>query len=68
MRERGRNSQREKQVPWREPDVGLDPGTAGSHPEPKANAQLLRHLGIPPVGFFLPNKSVITLTKQFINI
>ena len=25
----------EKQAPFREPDEGLDPGTPGSHPEPK---------------------------------
>ena len=31
----------------REPDVGLDPGTLGSCPEPKADAQLLSHLGVP---------------------
>ena len=33
---RQRHRQREKQAPRREPDVGLDPGTPGSHPEPKA--------------------------------
>ena len=37
---------REKQAPWGEPDVGLHPGTLGSHPEPKADAQLLSHPGI----------------------
>ncbi|XP_038299427.1 uncharacterized protein LOC119867064 isoform X1 [Canis lupus familiaris] len=31
-RERQRHSQREKQAPCREPDMGLDPGTPGSHP------------------------------------
>ena len=32
-RERGRGTrQREKQAPCREPDVGLDPGSPGSHP------------------------------------
>ena len=36
MRERQRQRQREKQAPPREPDVGLDPGTPGSRPEPKA--------------------------------
>ena len=40
-RERQRHRQREKQAPCREPDVGLDPGTPGSHPELKAEAQLL---------------------------
>ena len=35
-RERQRHRQREKQAPCREPNVGLDPGTPGSHPEPKA--------------------------------
>ena len=39
-RERGRDRQREreKQAPHKEPDVGLNPGTPGSHPEPKADA------------------------------
>ena len=32
MRERQRHRQREKQAPCREPDVGLDPGSPGSHP------------------------------------
>ena len=35
-RERQRHRQREKQAPCREPDVGLDPGTPGSHPGVKA--------------------------------
>ena len=35
-RERQRHRQREKQAPCREPDVGLDPGTPGSHPGLKA--------------------------------
>ena len=35
-RERQRLRQREKQAPCREPDAGLDPGTPGSGPEPKA--------------------------------
>ena len=30
-----------------EPDVGLDPGSPGSRPGPKAGAKLLRHPGIP---------------------
>ena len=37
----------EKQAPCREPDVGLNPGTPGSHPEPKASAEPLSHPGIP---------------------
>ena len=28
--------QREKQAPGREPDLGLDPGSSGSCPEPEA--------------------------------
>ena len=35
-RERGRHRPREKQAPCREPDVGLDPGSLGSHPGLKA--------------------------------
>ena len=31
----------------REPDVGFDPGSPGSHPGPKAGAKPLRHPGIP---------------------
>ena len=46
-RERQRHRQREKQAPCREANVGLDPGTSRSHPEPKADAQPLSHPGIP---------------------
>ena len=35
-RERGRHRQREKQAPRREPNMGLDPESPGSHPGPKA--------------------------------
>ena len=46
--DRGRdNRQREKQAPCRGPDVGLDPRCPGSHPELKADAKLLSHLGCP---------------------
>ena len=38
--------QREKQTPCREPDVGLNYGTLGSHPGLKANAYPLSHPGI----------------------
>ena len=31
----------------REPNVGFDPGSPGSHPGPKAGAKPLRHPGIP---------------------
>ena len=31
----------------REPDMGLNPGSPGPHPGPKAGAKLLRHPGIP---------------------
>ena len=43
-REGQRHRQREKQAPCREPDAGLHPG---SHPETKADAQLLSHPGFP---------------------
>ena len=49
-RERQRHRQRE-QAPCREPNVGFDPRTPGSHPEPKADAQPLSNPGIPA----LPN-------------
>ena len=49
-RERQRHRQREKRGPHKEPNVGLDPGTPGSCPEPKADAQPLSHPGIPLLG------------------
>ena len=35
-KERQSHRQREKQAPCKEPDVGLDPGSPGSHPGLKA--------------------------------
>ena len=52
-RERQRHRQREEQAPCREPDVGLDPGTPGSHPGPKAGAKPLSHPGIPEFAFLI---------------
>ena len=43
--ERGRDI--EKQAPYREPNVGLEPRILGSRPEPKADAQLLIYPGAP---------------------
>ena len=61
-RERGghRDRRREKQAPCREPDVGLDPGTPGSHPRPKAGAKPLSHPGIP----FNYNSKLILLMES----
>ena len=42
-RERQRHRQREKQALCSDPDVGLDPGTPGSRPEPES-----RHLTAEP--------------------
>ena len=38
---------RKKQAPCREPEVGLDPGTPGPWPEPKADGQPLSPPGAP---------------------
>ena len=46
-RERERHRRREKQAPCREPDMGLNPGSPGSRPGPKAGAKPLSHPGIP---------------------
>ena len=51
-RERQRHRQREKQVPCLEPDVGLEPGTSGSHPGPKAGTKPLSHRGCPDLFIF----------------
>ena len=40
-----RDTQREKQAPCRKPHVGLDPGTPGSRPGPKAG---IKPLGLVP--------------------
>ena len=40
-------SKREKQAPCWEPEAGLDPGTPGLCPGPKAGAKPLSHPGIP---------------------
>ena len=50
-RERQRHRQREKQAPCREPEVGLDPGSPGSCPGPKAGTKPLSHPGIPSYEF-----------------
>ena len=50
----------------REPDVGLDPGSPGSRPGPKAGAKPLRHPGIPDPSFLIINLFFIGV--QFANI
>ena len=45
--EREKERQREKQAPCRDPGVGLDPGTPGSCPGPKAGTKPLSHSGFP---------------------
>ena len=53
VREREREREAETQAEGeagsmhREPNVGLDPGSPGSHPGPKAGAKPLHHPGIP---------------------
>ena len=42
-----RHRQREKQASSGEPYAGLDPGTPGSCPESKADAQPVSHPGVP---------------------
>ena len=52
-RERQRHRQKEKQAPRMEPNVGLYPGTPGSCPGPKADAQPLSHPGVPGSSYIL---------------
>ena len=42
-----RHRRRKKKAPCQEPDVGLDPGTPGSRPGPKAGAKPLASQGSP---------------------
>ena len=58
-RERQRHRQRENQAPCREPDVGLNPRTPGSRPEPKTDAQPLSHPGVP----FNTNLNIVSNQK-----
>uniref|UniRef100_A0A8P0TFU2 Ragulator complex protein LAMTOR5 n=1 Tax=Canis lupus familiaris TaxID=9615 RepID=A0A8P0TFU2_CANLF len=46
-RERQRHRQKEKQAPFRDPHVGLDPGTPGSRPGLKTGAQPLNYPDVP---------------------
>ncbi|CAK7307008.1 hypothetical protein VULLAG_LOCUS12961 [Vulpes lagopus] len=65
-RERQSHRQREKQVSGRKPDVGLNPRTLGLHPEPKADAQLLSHPGVPdPSLFYHPISKMNIFYLQF---
>ena len=50
---RQRHRQREKQALCEELDAGFDPGTPGSGPEPKADAQPLSHPGAKLIGHYL---------------
>uniref|UniRef100_A0A8P0TFK3 RAB22A, member RAS onco family n=1 Tax=Canis lupus familiaris TaxID=9615 RepID=A0A8P0TFK3_CANLF len=50
----------------REPDVGLDPGSPGSRPGPKAGAKPLRHPGIPML-VAIKRASFMTKTVQYQN-
>ena len=67
QRERQSHRQREKQAPCRDPNVGLDPRSPGSHPGPKADAQPLNHPGVPwLVNFF--NKISLVITEIKLNL
>ena len=46
-RGRERGTGRRCKLHVRSPDVGLNPGTPGSYPDPKADAQPLSHPGVP---------------------
>ena len=50
--EREAETQREKQAPCKEPNMGLVPGTPGSHPGLNAGTKPLSHPGIPWLGLF----------------
>ena len=46
-----REAERKKQAPCKEPNAGLDPGSLGSCPGPKAGATPLSHPGVPASTF-----------------
>ena len=50
-----------------QPDVGLNPGTLGPGPEPNADAQPLRHPGVPPpMSLLLFSYTFDPILKNFI--
>ena len=57
--ERQRHRQREKQASRGEPNAGLSPRTLGPRLEPKAEAQLLSHPGIPLYNLLFKNDTQI---------
>ena len=65
QRGRGAETQAEgKQALCREPDGGLDPGTPGLCPGPKAGTKLLSHPGIPQSGLLENVIQIISLYAQ----
>ena len=48
----------------REPNMGFDPGSPGSHPGPKAGAKPLRHPGIPTPMFLAAMSTIAKLWKE----
>ena len=60
-----RERQREKQAACEEPDMGLNPGTPGSHPEPKADIQPLSHPGVPFFCILKQDLYVVYFKKQY---
>ena len=61
--EREAETWREKQAPPLEPDIGLDPGFPGPHPEVKTYTQPLSHPGIPKK-LFIKGTWVAQLAKH----
>ena len=59
-------TQREKQAPWREPDAGLDPGSPGSRPRPKAGAKALSHTGVLSCDFSSCFPFLLLLVEEFL--
>ena len=67
-RERGPETQAEREAgSMRDPDVGLDPGTPGSGPEPKAGAKPLSHPGIPKNSFNYSSGALVFRLRVCLN-
>ena len=59
----------EKQAAYRKTDVGLDPGSPGSQPGPKAGAKLLGHWGCPLCFFQVMDiKQTTIVMKQLLKL
>ena len=63
---RQRHRERKRQVPCKDPGVGLNPRAPGSCPEAKADVQLLSHPGVPIMNILKRIVKVMREAKSYV--